>query len=98
MTFDKESLDNLQKLCRIKCTKEEEKEFLLSMKRLLDYVEQLNELNTDNVPPCLHVLMNIQRNIFRNDEIGQTLSKSAFLANAPDQVAGMIKVPSILKS
>ena len=39
--FDKTALKNLEKLCRIKCTKEEEDALLSGLQRILGYVEQL---------------------------------------------------------
>ncbi|MBI5345528.1 MAG: Asp-tRNA(Asn)/Glu-tRNA(Gln) amidotransferase subunit GatC [Chlamydiae bacterium] len=96
--MDQNSFDNLQKLCRIKCTKDEEKELLHALQSILKYIEQLNELDTENVEPCRHVLMNMQKNIFRQDIVKETLLRETFLENAPEQIGGMIKVPPILKS
>jgi aspartyl-tRNA(Asn)/glutamyl-tRNA(Gln) amidotransferase subunit C len=94
--FDKDSLKNLQDLCKIKLSEKEEIEFLNKLKQILDYVELLEEINTENVNACNYVLKDMQQNIFREDEIEITLDRETFLSNAPDQIAGMIKVPEIL--
>lgn len=94
--FDKESLNNLQDLCKIKLTEKEEIEFLNKLKQVLDYVELLKEIDTENVNTCNYVLKDMQQNIFREDEVKSTLERDAFLSNAPDQIAGMVKVPEIL--
>ena len=94
--FDKKVLENLEKLCRIKCTQEEEEKLLNSLSRILDYVEQLSEVDTENVPPCNYVLKDMQKNVFRKDEVKTTLSRDAFLSNSPKHIGGMIKVPPVL--
>lgn len=94
--FDKESLNNLQDLCKIKLTPKEETEFLNKLKQVLDYVELLKEVDTENVNACNYVLKDMQQNIFREDVVDSTLNRDVFLANAPDKIAGMVKVPEIL--
>ena len=94
--FDEETLRNLEKLSMIRLTKTEEKEFVKSLKQIVDYVEKLFEVDTENVMPCHYVLMNMQKNVFREDIEEKVLSRDKFLENAPDKVAGMIKVPSVI--
>jgi len=95
--LDQDTLENLKKLCRIECTPAEQQDLLHSIKRILDYIEQLNEVDTEGVLPCNHVLQMMLKNITRPDEVKECLSREVFLANAPDQIGGMIRVPSILK-
>jgi aspartyl-tRNA(Asn)/glutamyl-tRNA(Gln) amidotransferase subunit C len=94
--FDKESLNNLQDLCKIKLTKSEEIEFLEELKQILDYVELLKEIDTKDTRTCNYILKDMQQNIFREDEIKPMLDRKIFLSNAPDQIASMIKVPEVL--
>jgi aspartyl-tRNA(Asn)/glutamyl-tRNA(Gln) amidotransferase subunit C len=94
--FDKNALHTLEKFSRIKCTPKEEPALIEGIRKILDYVKQLDEINTDNVPVCNFVLQDLQQNVLREDEIKDIMPTDTFLSNAPDQVAGMIKVPSIL--
>lgn len=94
--FDKESLNNLQDLCKIKLNPKEEEEFLKKLKQVLDYVDLLEEIDTENAVACNFILKDMQQNIFRKDEVLSTLDRDLFLSNAPDQIASMIKVPPIL--
>ena len=94
--FDKKTLDNLQKLTRIKLTEEEEKEFSVRLKSVIEYIESLNEVDTKDVETCNYVLMDMQKNVFREDIVKNTLEREKLLENAPDKIGGMIKVPSIL--
>ena len=96
--FDKNALKELERLCRIKCTPQEEEELLKNLRKMIDFIQQLNEVNTDNVPKGQHILKDIQKNLMRDDEVGDSLSRDAFLSNAPSQISGMIRVPPIMKS
>lgn len=95
--MDETELANLKKLCRIECTPEEEKEIIKSLQSLLEYVGLLKELDTEGVPACSHVLQMNQKGVVRKDEVKDLLSREVFLANAPDQIGGMVRVPPILK-
>ena len=96
--FDRQDLEHLKKLCRIECTEEENRDILDNLTRVLKYVDQLNEVGTDDTKPCRFVLRAMQRNQMRADEVKDLLSRERFLSNAPDQIGGMIRVPPILKS
>lgn len=95
--FDQETLKHLKKLCRIECSPEEEADLLQSLKRALDHIEQLNEIDTSNVTPCRFVLRGMLKNRTREDAVKDVLPREQFLANAPDQIGGMIRVPPIMK-
>ncbi len=95
--FDEATLNNLKKLCRMELAPAEVEELKKNIQRVLDYVEQLNEIDTEGVKPCAHVLELMLKNIMRKDEVKNLLSREAFLANAPDQIGAMIKVPPVLK-
>lgn len=95
--MDEKELANLKKLCRIECTPEEEKEIINSLQSLLSYVGQLKELDTEGVAPCSHVLQMMLKGVMRKDEVKDLLPREIFLANTPDQIGGMIRVPPVLK-
>lgn len=94
--FDQNSLDSLKKLSRIECTKEEEQDVLTSLSRVLSYIEQLEEVDTEGVEPCTYILKTMLKNRMRQDEIGPSLSRDTFLSNASEQIAGLIRVPPVL--
>ena len=96
--FDKDALVNLEKLCRIKLMPEEEKAFSEQLKKIIDYIEQLSEIDTKDTQACDYIQKEMQENVFRDDVVKTTLSREEFLSNSPDQIGGMIKVPPILKS
>ncbi len=94
--MEESDFNKLSRLCRISCTEEEKKNFLKSLENVLSYVEQLQEIDTDGVPPCLTVLETLT-NKLREDIPEEPLSHDLFLANAPSQVGGMVRVPPVFK-
>jgi aspartyl-tRNA(Asn)/glutamyl-tRNA(Gln) amidotransferase subunit C len=59
-------------------------------------MEQLNEIDTTAVEPCHHVLEDVV-NVMREDAVGKTMPRDVFLANAPSQIGGLIRVPTVIK-
>ncbi len=94
--LDEEELSKLTKLCRIECTEDEKKSLREQLSSILEYVEQLKEVDTEGVATCYCVLETLT-NVMREDEVGETLSREIFLANAPAHVGGMIRVPPVIK-
>ena len=95
--IDKEMIKKLTKLSRIDCTPEEQDALLCDLKEILVYFEELQEVDTNNIPPCNQVLEDMV-NVMREDVVGKTMPRDVFLANAPSQVGGMIRVPPVLKN
>jgi aspartyl-tRNA(Asn)/glutamyl-tRNA(Gln) amidotransferase subunit C len=96
-SFDDKAFEKLSKLCRIECTEEEKEQFTKSLASIIDYVAQLNEVDTDDIPPCNQILPSLV-NVMREDEIHGILPRELFLKNAPSHIGGMIRVPPVLKS
>lgn len=96
--FSREDVGHLKRLCRMECSEEEEREFVESIQKVLSYMAQLQEIDTSNVIPCSDVHRSMLKNQTRPDVVKELLSREEFLANAPDQIGGMVRVPPVLKS
>lgn len=94
--LDKNTIKNLTVLSRIACSDEEQEKLLQDLAGILDYVELLKEVDTENVPPCNQVLPDLI-NVMREDHVGKTLPREKFLSNAPEHVGGLVRVPTIIK-
>jgi aspartyl-tRNA(Asn)/glutamyl-tRNA(Gln) amidotransferase subunit C len=97
MHFNEESLRELAHLCRIDCSREELERSMKNLEAILDHVDHLNSINTDQVPPCTQIVEN-QLLFLDADEESDRLQVQDFMKNVPSKIGGMIKVPSILKS
>lgn len=97
MTYKKDiDTDHLAHLCRIKLTDQEKDNLAISLDKILNYMDLLDEVPTEGVLPCLTVLETIQ-NVMGEDTEGELLSRDTFLKNAPDEVGGMLKVPPVIQ-
>lgn len=91
--FTKETLEHLKRLARIDCSLEEEQEVLSSLQKVLSYMEQLASF----AEPAAKDVLPESGVRLRPDCIEASFSRDAFLANAPDHVGGMVRIPPVLK-
>ncbi|MGP3561924.1 Asp-tRNA(Asn)/Glu-tRNA(Gln) amidotransferase subunit GatC [Geobacillus sp. BK01] len=82
-------------LARLAITDEEAEMFTKQLDAIITFAEQLNELDTENVPPTSHVLD--MKNVMREDVPEPGLPREEVLKNAPDQQDGQFRVPAILE-
>lgn len=94
--IEKEELQLLKKLCRIQLSHEEERKCLENLKKILNYMDQLKEVDTEGVEPCRHVIPKVAAPL-REDEPKRLISRDVFLKGSPSHVGGMVKVPKIIK-
>lgn len=92
-----EEIVKLTHLCRIRCSEQERALLKENISKILLYISQLQEINTQEVPPCIHII-EPAASVTREDLVGETLRREEFLSNAPSHVGGMVKVPPIIKS
>lgn len=95
--FNSQNLEDLQKLARIKLKEEEKKDLLESLQKIVEYINQLDSIDTKDVPCCNHVSQVQNENVVRDDVVGELLSREDLLNNAPDQIGGMIRTPPIMQ-
>jgi aspartyl-tRNA(Asn)/glutamyl-tRNA(Gln) amidotransferase subunit C len=77
-------------------TPEEEEQYATQLSSILDYFEQLSELDTSNVPPTTRAIE--ISNITRPDELVPFPEREALLQEAPEQDGDFFRVPQILSS
>lgn len=90
-----EQIKTLTRLCRIHCTLEQEAALYVDLEKILRYVAQLNSVDTKGVPPCFQVIAELM-NVWVDDVPTDPLPRDLFLHNAPDSIAGMVRVPPVL--
>jgi aspartyl-tRNA(Asn)/glutamyl-tRNA(Gln) amidotransferase subunit C len=94
VTIQLEDVKKVALLSRLELNEEELQTMTSQMAAILDYVEQLQELDTDGVEPMAHAIE--MRNVFRDDVATPSLPREQALANAPDQDGEFYRVPAIL--
>jgi aspartyl-tRNA(Asn)/glutamyl-tRNA(Gln) amidotransferase subunit C len=82
-------------LARLELSEAELATITRQLSAILDYVNQLQEIDTDGVEPLAHPLS--VTNVFREDEPAPSLNIDAALANAPDRHQDYYGVPAVME-
>ncbi len=89
-------IQHIAKLANLHIDKEEEKRFEEQLSETLDYVEKLNEIDTENVEPTSQVTG--LQNIAREDIAMESLTQEQALSNTKSQHNGFFQVKAILEN
>lgn len=82
-------------LARLQLSPAEEEILTRQLDRILQYMEKLNQLDTEKVEPLAHVVDIV--NAFREDRVVPCPSPEGLLANAPAREKNFLKVPKIIE-
>ena len=88
--IDDETIENVCILAKLSLGEEAKAKAKQDMQKMLDYVEKLDELDTDGVEPLSHIFGD--ENVFRDDVVTNGDNKEAMLANAPKEKEGQYQV------
>ncbi len=94
--IDQTQVRKVALLSRLELTEAEVAEFTGQLSAILEYVEKMNELDTDDVQPLAHCLP--ISNCFRADCVKESLGTEKTLGNAPQRDGEFFKVPKIIDS
>ncbi len=96
LMINEAELKALKRLSKLQLTDDEEVNLLKNLQNILSSVATLNEVDTSNIEPCCHVLEGMQAPL-REDIAERLFSRELFLKQAPEKIAGMLKVPPVIK-
>lgn len=88
-------VQRVARLARLELSESEKEKFTHQLNDILEAMDKLNELDTENVEPTSHVLA--IKNIFKDDEPSESFSLENMLANAPEKERGLVSVPKIIE-
>ncbi len=95
MSLDTQAITKIARLCRIRVEDSEKEFYAKEIGGILQWVEQLNEVNTDNVPQMVSVVdMALPR---RRDEVTDGHQQEAILKNATNADFGCFSVPKVIE-
>jgi aspartyl-tRNA(Asn)/glutamyl-tRNA(Gln) amidotransferase subunit C len=94
MVISQDHIEHLAKLARLGITEAEKKKYAKQISSILDYFEQLKEIDTKNVAPMAHVFG--LKNVVQEDKVKQSFSQEKVLAEAPEIEKKQIKVKKVL--
>ncbi|MBR2289960.1 MAG: Asp-tRNA(Asn)/Glu-tRNA(Gln) amidotransferase subunit GatC [Clostridia bacterium] len=91
----REEIIRIAKLADLNLTDAEIDKYAEDLTDILEFAEIVNQLNTDEIKETVGI--NGEYNVFRKDEVKQTLSKEELLKNAPSQEEGMFRIPKVIQ-
>jgi aspartyl-tRNA(Asn)/glutamyl-tRNA(Gln) amidotransferase subunit C len=94
MPITVKDVEKIARLAKLSFTEEEKEKFSRQLGQIIDYVEKLNELDTEKVPPTYHVVA--VHNVFRKDEVKPSMPREEVLKNAPAKKKGYFSVPKVI--
>ncbi|EJF11101.1 Asp-tRNA(Asn)/Glu-tRNA(Gln) amidotransferase subunit GatC [Pontibacter sp. FD36] len=95
MSTDIQTIRKIAHLARLEFNEEKEQEMLQDLNKILNWVDQLRELDTESVEPLIH--MSEEVNVMREDLAQNTVSHDEALKNAPRKDSDYFRVPKVLE-
>lgn len=95
MKIDRPLLDKIAHLARLEFDEKDSGKMMQDMTAIVNWVEKLNEVNTDGVEPL--TTMSHEVNVLREDELKEHLPHEEALKNAPKRDADYFRVPKVLE-
>lgn len=94
--IDREQVRKVAHLARLELTEQEEQQFTTQLNDILNYFEQLSELDVSEVPPTTRAIEVV--NVTREDALQPHPERETILDCAPDRNGDFFKVPKIINA
>ena len=94
MKITEKKIQDLAKLSKLSFSEKEAKNMFSDFRKILNFIEKLDQVNTDNIEPLTHIHQ--QTNIYRKDVFINSEFKRAMLKQAANHNSDYIKVPKII--
>ncbi|PLX72322.1 MAG: Asp-tRNA(Asn)/Glu-tRNA(Gln) amidotransferase GatCAB subunit C [Desulfuromonas sp.] len=95
MKISRKEVEHVANLARLALKDEELDQLTSQMDQMLDYVEKMNELDTEGIVPTSHAVP--VENAFREDEVKPSIGIDKALQNAPDPANDCFRVPKVIE-
>lgn len=92
-TLTIQDVEKIALLARLELSDTEKEMYRQTLSNVLDYVEKINELDLDGVPPTTHAVA--QHNVLREDTVNSMLSTEDALANAAAQAHNQFVIQAV---
>ena len=94
MKINKEVITKLSSLSKLKFNEQETELISEDLSKMVNFINQLKEIDTDNVEPLIHI--NEEINNWREDNLGEVLDQEKALSNSPIKDSTYFKLPKVL--
>ncbi len=94
MQVSKEEILHIAKLANLNLKEEEVAKYMENLEEILNFANVVNKAPIQGLEETIAI--NEAYNVFRKDEIIQTIEREELLQNAPEQQEGMFKIPKVI--
>ena len=95
MSIDNSTVKKVAKLARLKVDANEEQNLKNELNNILEWVDKLQKVDTENIDPMLSV--SNEPMPMREDMVTSKLDNKQILSNAPEKKAGFFVVPKVVE-
>ena len=95
MSLDKDQVQHIAMLARLRIADDEAADVVDKLSRIVDFVDQLSQADTENVVPMAHPLHAVQP--LRPDAVTEPNARDAVQQNAPEVADGLYLVPKVIE-
>lgn len=93
----KKDVEKIADLARLQFSETEVEGFTGDLNNILNYVDQLKEVDVTGVEPLENMNEAMESNVLRKDEVGDSLLQAEALKNAPKAADGFFLVPKVIE-
>lgn len=94
MIIDDKTVDRIANLAKLKFEGAAKDQIKGDMNRMLEFVDKLNELDTDGIEPLVYMTEEV--NVLRDDVAVQSTTQDQALKNAPKKDSDYFRIPKVL--
>ena len=95
MSIDLKTIKHISKLSRISVDEKKAEKLAGDLNSIFNFIEKLNELNTDNVEPLTSVAETTLK--FRSDEVNNQNIREQIIKNSPEDNEDFFVVPKVVE-
>ena len=95
MSLTKDDVQHIANLARLQFADDELDDFVAKLARIVEFVDQLQQVDMEGIEPMAHPLDRVQR--FRDDIVSESIDRDTYQRNASHVADGLYLVPRVLE-
>ena len=95
MKISEKTLKNISQLSKLGINDDTKKKLITELESILEMVNKMNEVNTENVEPMSHAMSDSQN--LREDLISSDIKRDDYMENAPLSEDGYYLTPKVIE-
>jgi len=93
----RDTVVNVAKLAKLELAEQEIEKMTTDLNNVISYIDQLSEVDVKHVAPLENINEGVEKNVFRKDEVKDSLPVGEALKNAPKAADNYFLVPKVLQ-